>query len=116
MDATQFKTDFPAFAGASEARVAFWLRVATKQLPEDRWGDLYPEGLGLYVAHNLAVEGRAIGGSVVGQVTGKTVDKISVSYDTAAVSMTDAGHWNASVYGIQLLQLARMVGAGGMQI
>jgi hypothetical protein len=114
MDAAQFKTDFPAFAAADDARVGFWLALGVRLLPADRWADLLDTGLELYVAHQLTLEKKA--GNVVGQVTSKTVDKVAVSYDTAAVSLADGGHYNATSYGIQLLQLARMVGAGGFQL
>jgi hypothetical protein len=41
---------------------------------------------------------------------------VSVSYDTAAVTLTDAGHWNATTYGIQFWQLQQMAGAGGILV
>jgi hypothetical protein len=117
MDAAQFKADFPAFESASDARIGFWLALGERLLPADRWADLLDTGLELYIAHQLTLESKTgTGGNVVGQVTSKSVDKISVSYDTAAVSLADAGHYNASSYGVQLLQLARMIGAGGFQL
>lgn len=117
MDAAQFQADFPAFATADPARVAFWLALGGKLLNADRWDDLLDQGLELYAAHQLTLEAKAgARGNVPGQITGKTADKVTVSYDTAAVSLADGGHYNATVYGIQLLQLARMVGAGGVQL
>jgi hypothetical protein len=50
-----------------------------------------------------------------GMVARKTVDKVSVTYDTASAMEEDAGHWNLTVYGTRFIRLARMVGTGGMQ-
>ena len=44
------------------------------------------------------------------------MDKVTNSYDTKSVSLTDAGFWNMSMYGVQLMQLARLVGAGPIQL
>lgn len=127
MDAATFRTDFPEFADATaypDAAVNFQINLATLRMPEDRWQDLLPYGIELFTAHYLAVARKniqtasagGVPGGGMGVVNSKTVDKVSVSYDTALASLEGGGHWNLTSYGVQYLQLARMIGAGGIQL
>ncbi|MFG1260034.1 DUF4054 domain-containing protein [Xanthobacter flavus] len=125
--ATSFRTDFPEFASTGaypDAMVSFWLGLAGKLLDPTRWGDLLDFGTELFIAHNLALAARdqkaatagGIPGSGGGLVVSKAVDKVSVSYDTALAGVEGAGNWNLTTYGTRYIQLARMVGAGGVQL
>lgn len=125
--ATQLRTDFPEFADTTtypDTTMEFWLSVAVITLPEDRWTTLLNVGTELFVAHHLvlaaqAADDVAVGvtpGDVTGPATSKAVDKVSVSYDAGNVSLTDGGFWNMTSYGIRFLQLARMIGAGPVQL
>lgn len=126
MDTTQVRKDFPEFADPAkypESSVKFWLSIAALTLNADRWGSLLDLGTELFVVHHLVLAARdALGGAagipgkVEGIVSSKAVDKVSVGYDAGSVSLTDAGFYNMSVYGIRFLQLARMIGAGGIQL
>jgi hypothetical protein len=125
--AAQFRQDFPEFAETArypDAQVAFWLSLADSQLSEQRWGSLHERGVELYAAHHLVVSARqtetaakgGAPGAVSGPATAKAVDKVSASYDTGAVTLDQGAFWNMSVYGIQFLWWARMMGAGGIQL
>lgn len=127
MDPTQFRMDFPEFASTTDypdAVITFQIGIATALLNADRWGTMLNYGIELYVAHNLVLAAQAsedvATGNTPGEMTGPTsakgVDKVSVSYDTASASLTDGGFWNLTRYGVQFLQLARMMGAGGIQL
>lgn len=127
MDAAQLRADFPEFADTAkypDSAVNLWLNLGAKLLPEDRWCDLLDLGLELFAAHNLAIAAdnqlaASVGGApgqVKGPTTSKSVDKVSVGYDSGAVALTDGGFYNLKTYGIRLLQLARMVGTGGIQL
>lgn len=80
--------------------------------------------VGLYVAHYLALDMRDISaqaaggvpGEVKGPATSKTVDKVSVSSDTKAVTWDNQAFWNQTRYGIELVNMIRMFGAGGIQL
>ncbi|KVD52067.1 DUF4054 domain-containing protein [Burkholderia ubonensis] len=126
MDVSQFRQSFPEFDATtySDPLVQFWLTVAVSLVNAERWGELTDLGVALVTAHHLALAAKdqktaAIGG-VPGQVTGpqssKSVDKVSASYDTAAVASKDGGFWNGTMYGVRYLSLAQMMGAGGMQL
>lgn len=116
IDAAAFRIAFPEFADAArytDATVSMQIAIAGKRLNVERWTDLYDHGCGLFVAHAVALAGR---GTLAAPQTAKAVDKVSASYDTAAVSLIDGGYWNQTSYGVQFLQLARLVGMGGIQL
>lgn len=127
MDANQFRSDFPEFSDTTrypDSLVTLWLTVGSSLVNECRWGELTDIGIELVTAHHLAIAARdqqaAAGGGIPGQASGpmssKAVDKVSVSYDTGAASLSDAGFWNLTSYGTRYLGLARLMGAGGMQL
>jgi hypothetical protein len=124
---TQFRSNFPEFSDAtrySDAMIQMWLTVAASLVNECRWMELTNIGIELVTAHHLVLGVRdqtaATVGGVPGEMTGptasKSVDKVSKSYDTGAATLDDAGFWALTTYGIRYLSLARMMGAGGMQI
>lgn len=111
------RTNFPEFEDTAiypDVVVQFWLGYAIKMLPECRWGDVLDEGVQLMTAHQLVLAARA--GAIAAPQSAKAVDKVSVSYDTGAVTIENAGHWNGTSYGIQFYMLARMMGAGPIQL
>ncbi|EAA1659245.1 TPA: DUF4054 domain-containing protein, partial [Escherichia coli] len=85
---------------------------------------LFPYFAELFVAHYMtlwAADSRAMlvggpGGSTNGVQSSKSVDKVSVSYDTSATLNPDAGFWNNTRYGAEFYQLITMFGAGGRQL
>jgi hypothetical protein len=123
----QLRSDFPEFANATtypDSLVNMWLTVANSLVNADRWAELTNLGIELVTCHHLAISAKdqlaaSVGGTpgeVKGPTASKSVDKVSVSYDTTAVTLTDAGFWNSTSYGTRYLGLARMFGAGGLQI
>lgn len=77
----------------------------------------------LYAAHYLAVAGSAASGGSgtgagagMGVVSSKSVDGASISYDTSSTAIADAGLWNATAFGRELLSLLRVFGAGAIQL
>ncbi|KVH04117.1 hypothetical protein WS84_17380 [Burkholderia anthina] len=127
MDIAQFRQSFPEFNDTTtypDPLVQFWMTVAVSLVNAERWGELTDLGVALVTAHHLALalkdQKTAAVGGVPGQVTGpqssKAVDKVSASYDTAAVAIKDGGFWNATMYGVRYLSLAQMMGSGGIQL
>jgi len=123
----QFRQDYPEFASTSQytpSAVTYWLNLAYAMLNTRRWGNQLDIAAELFVAHNLVLEARAqaesknggIPGQQVGPVNSKSVDKVSIGYDTGSGIETDAGHWNMSIYGTRFIRLAKMFGAGPLQI
>lgn len=127
MDAAKFRADFPEFADAAQypdEQVNFWLGFWILMLRPQRWGEALSYRLELFAAHNLALwrqdMNAARKGGVPGLSTGaksaKAVDKVSVSYDQNVGLVEGAGHWNLTTYGKHFIQMARMMGAGGIQL
>jgi len=127
ISAQQFRVDYPEFSGTEKfpnSAVTFWLGIAYQMLNADRWGNQLDIGAELFVAHNLAIEARAqleaskggIPGSQVGPINSKSVDKVSIGYDTSAGLELNAGHWNLTVYGTRFIRICRMMGAGPLFI
>lgn len=127
MDNAQFRLDFPEFADVSrfpDSALNFWAGIGEKLISSDRFGDLYSQALNLFTAHNitlaagnvLTAASGGLPGSGSGIVSSKAVGSVSVSYDTGAAMMTNAGHWNQTVYGRQYIQLVRLMATGCVQL
>jgi len=127
MTPTDFRAAYPEFADPAaypDQMVQMWLTAAQSFVNSRRWMELTDLGIGLVTAHNLVLGARnakaaAVGG-VPGQMTGpqsaKSVGSVSASYDTGAAVIADGGAWNLTTYGVEYLTLARMMGAGGVQV
>lgn len=125
---SSFRANFPEFASTAaypDSQIIYWLGIGTLLLRPDRWADVLDHGLELFTAHHIALSAQAVKaaaaggtpGANTGVTTSKAVDKVSVSYDAASTTLDmGAGHWNATVYGVQFLMLARMAGSGGWQL
>ncbi len=125
---TDFRTAFPRFSDTTrypDAEIQFRLNLADVLLSEKITGkDLFPYFVELFVAHYMtlwATDSRAIaaggsGGASAGVASSKSVDKVSVSYDTGTTLNPDAGFWNYTRYGAEFWQLIMMFGAGGIQL
>lgn len=119
----QFRAIFRSFRDTdkySDAEVSYWISQAILALDVNRWGQFYDQGLRLYVAHMLAVNGWAEtrSGGLVGSgiVSSRSVGGVSVGYDNQFGSEEGAGNWNMTVWGQQYIRLAKLAGSGGYQL
>ncbi|MBD2816341.1 DUF4054 domain-containing protein [Xenorhabdus sp. Flor] len=124
----QFRTDFPEFTDPArypDAAIGFYLRQADTLLDQDKHGEQFVYLSELFTAHYVELRGKAIAGAVVsgsvnsaggGIVSSKSVDKVSVSYDTSGVINPDAGFWNNTAYGREFYWWWATFGAGGRQL
>ena len=122
-----FRADFTEFSDVgiySDSDVQFWLKYALLLLNADRWKSLLDLGTELFIAHNLVLEQQAKAaaanggapGISTGMVSAKSVDKVSISYDTNSALEKDAGQWNLTTYGTRYYRMMRMFGAGPIQV
>lgn len=119
MNITQFRLDFPLFANTTkypDAMVTFWSNLAEKQIIEDRWGDIYIQAVELHTAHHLIIASDGNIGKQTGLTNSKSIGDVSVGYDTTSTIELNAGHWNLTTYGRMFIRLARMYGAGCVQL
>lgn len=98
----EFREIFPEFASSSDARVQYFMDLATAQVNTTAFGDCYAQAVYLLTAHNLTMmdPSRASSGS-------KSMEKVgdlAVSYDTSSGTGMDA-EFNQTQYGKQFLQL-----------
>jgi hypothetical protein len=126
-DITVFRTNFPEFADDTvytDSTITFWAGLAEKLVRLSVWGECWTEGVSLYVAHEITLaanaEKAANAGGVPGVMGGiaqnKAVGNASVGYDTQSTAEKDAGWWNLTNYGKQFIRLARIFGAGVIQL
>lgn len=127
MDIGAFRTKFPEFsdkARYSDTEIEFWADLAELQVRQCVWKNTYPYGVQLYVAHEitLATQNAKAGknggapGTFGGIANTKTVGSVTVGYDSQSTSEKDAGYWNLTNYGKQFIRLARLFGAGCVQL
>lgn len=126
-DIASFRAAFPEFADTArypDAMITFWAGLATAQVNVNRWGLQVPAGIQLYVAHEITLAAQNQKSGIIGGVPGgasgpansKTVGNVTVSYDTQQTAERDAGWWNLTIYGKQFIRLARIYGAGVVQL
>lgn len=119
MDIAQFRIDFPAFANATtypDSMITFCATIAEAQIIEDRWGVIYSQAVGLYTAHHLVMVSDSSVGKTTGLQNSKSIGDVSVGYDTGSTIELNAGHWNLTNYGRTFIRLARLYGAGCVQL
>ena len=122
-----FRKEFPEFADTEaypNAQISLWSVLAERQVTECIWGDTRSLRVSLYVAHEITLASQHKKAATVGGVPGsfggiannKTVGSVSVGYDSTSTSEKDAGYWNLTTYGKQFIRLARIFGAGAIQL
>lgn len=119
MTIATFRSDFPAFASTvtyPDAMIMFWSGIAEAQVALDRWGDIRTQAVELYTAHHLIIAADGNIGKQTGIQSSKAVGDVSVGYDTQLSGELNAGHWNLTTYGKMFIRLARMYGAGCIQL
>ena len=119
MDVATFRAVYPSFADLVRyppEAVSYWLSVAYGRLPPLIWANQLEEGLGLFVAHRLTLADLYASGSAGGPVSSKSIGGVSIAYNTELGTVADGGAYNLTVYGREWLQLARLVGMGGVQL
>lgn len=127
MDVAEFRTEFPEFSDTSVYPSTMILSksfVAELQVLECTWKRMRPYAVKLYVAHELTISSQNVKAAKVGGVPGtsggiantKTVGSVTVGYDSNTSTEKDAGWWNRSTYGQEFIRLARIFGAGAIQL
>lgn len=127
LDIGQFRTEFPEFADTNlypNTLISFWAGFAQVQVRQRVWGCQWMMGVKLYTAHEIVLatqnKSAATNGGSPGQQGGiasaKTVGSVNVSYDANTTTEKDAGYWNLTTYGKQFIRLARIFGAGAVQL
>lgn len=118
-DIAAFRVNFPAYADETaypDSLITAKSEIALCYISENSGCDCFEYAWQLMVAHLLYIDDLIAGGGVVGQVTGATVDKVSV---TIAPPDTKGGYsyWlSTTPYGNQLRALLKRCSIGGAYI
>ncbi len=127
MDIPAFRNAFPEFKSTEvypTSMITFWAAIAEAQVRQCVWKTQWTAGVNLYVAHEITLAAQnakqanfgGAPGTFGGPANSKTVGGASVGYDSSATSEKDAGYWNLTNYGKQFIRLARIFGAGVLQL
>jgi hypothetical protein len=119
MDIATFRANFPLFADTvkyPDTMITFWSTIGEDNVALDRWGGIRSQAVELYTAHHLIIASDSNIGKQTGLVSNKSIGDVSVGYDTSATLELNAGHWNTTMYGKMFIRLARMYGAGCVQL
>jgi len=122
-----FRVSFPEFVDEvayPNQLISLWAGLASAMVNQCVWKTQWTLGVSLYVAHELVMAAQntktAQAGGPPGVTGGiantKTVGSVTVGYDSTTNSEENGGYWNLTNYGKQLLRLARVFGAGSIQI
>ena len=122
-----FRKAFPEFQDInkySDSMIQVWAGLAVAMVNARLWKSQTTLGQQLYVAHELTLSAQSVvaasiggtPGQQPGQANSKTVGSVTVAYDTQSAAEKDAGWWNLTSYGKQFIRLARIFGAGGVQL
>ncbi len=127
VNVNSFRENFPEFRDTdvyTDARLSFWLNYAEKYTESNRWkaSGFRLEGLQLLAAHYLTMEHDALSGSGTGAASGpltgqsQSADGLSFSESYDCSAYAGLGQLAATSYGRLFLDLARLVGMGGVQL
>lgn len=107
----EFLQMFPEFNNLDlypQSRIRFWLEFSTQLVNEARWGSLTKYGICFLAAHQLFISN--LEGQVLGPSTSQSGEGLSESY--GSLINDDWSHYNLSTYGVQYMQLVKVIGAG----
>ena len=124
----KFRSDFPEFSDANiytNDSIQVWIDAIyiDNAFPPHRWGAWERLGEELYIAHHLALSklsslpgaGGIPGLGFSGIATSKSVNGVSVSYDTHLGVDGNMGEYALTLYGRRLWTLMMNAGAGPIQ-
>lgn len=126
-DIKAFRNAFQEFESTKKypsEMITFWSNVALAQVNQRAWCNQWATGVQLYTAHEItlaAVNAKSgltggVPGSSGGIANSKTVGGVTVGYDSENTSEKDAAWWNLTNYGKQFIRLAKLFGAGAIQL
>lgn len=122
-----FRTQLPEFANTvtyPDQMIEFWAALAQAQVRSCVWKTQWLMGVSLYTAHEITLAAQNAKAAAAGGMPGtsggvantKTVGSVTVGYDQTTTTEKDAGYWNLTNYGRQFIRLARIFGAGAIQL
>lgn len=118
MTPSEFKALFPEFKNQPDAVVQAQLTRADNYISENIWAEWYSEGVGFFVAHQLAIscQRASTKGSDSGDATSKSVGDVSVTKSGEMQKAKMENPFLRTTYGQEYYRLARLVGIGAVAV
>lgn len=126
MTTAEFKLLYPEFATELDARVQYSLDEAVAFLDQCRWACWYEKGLGLYVAHQIAMGNQTAsngsgapgdaGVSGANDWTSKRVGDVAITKSDSISQDQAKNPFMRSTYGQQWLYYQRLAGTGAVAV
>ncbi len=117
MTPSEFKTQFPEFEGETDERLRLFISRAAPHFDIERWGDLYPEGVANFVAHELTrAKVQAAQGGGASDTLNKRVGDVSIGKDAGLLAKQADNPFYRTLYGQKYLTLRRQVGMGALSV
>jgi len=123
MTSTDFLAAYPQFVSVPVFLLNRFIALAVAALEKKRWREAWELGVLYYAAHLCAVwmgqnPDASDSGVSTGLVSSESVDGVSVSYDTSALSKDAEGMaaFSETPYGVQFITMAKLYGHGGFVV
>lgn len=128
----EFLTIYPQFKSVDPGIISFYIKIASSSLSYDLYGDVWEMAMGLFIAHYLTLWLKASNGIdedtpiakvlnqslSLGLLASKSAGDLSLSYDFSSIlsDLDGWGAWKLTLYGQQLVTLAKPLGRIGSYI
>lgn len=129
MTVADFQAAFPVFADVDATEIQRHINAAAPWFNVLAWGDLYDQGLGNWVAHQIVTEandrkamsakdGRRpwISGPGAREVIAETVDSVSIVYSAMLLNKQAADPYLRTIYGQRYRYLSGIAGGGAVAV
>ena len=110
------------------AVLTVYVNLASACLAYERWQDCWEVGMGFFIAHyatlyiqamaNVGDAAKVIASAGVakGIQASKSVNDVSVSYQSVVTGWESWGSWNLTLFGQQFVQMANIIGMGAIVV
>ncbi len=117
---SDFLAMYPQFSSVGNAALTIFINLASASLSFERWQDLWKFAMGLFVAHYATLHSQSSENVKAGLAKGIQVSKgvgdVSVSYQLITEGWQSWGSFNLTLFGQQLITMAKTIGAGPVYI
>lgn len=117
MTPSEFKALYPRFEAVGDPTIQGHLNASVAYFDVDRWGALYTDGVGLFVAHRLVMGGLdSTFGTGSGSSTTKEIGDVKLTRSTSFTGKNSKDPYDLTIFGQQYKELRDQVGMGAVAV
>lgn len=117
MTPAEFKALFPEFSAEADGDVQLFIDRSLAHVDAGIWGDLYSDGVGYWVAHEItAANANALGGVMSADVSSKKIGDVQVTRDAVLLARQSDNPFLRTTYGQKYLYLRKQFGIGALAV